>query len=108
MRQARTFYEEWKAATPLGRVQLEPRLPDELFDGQYSRTEQRGVGMLLRAIHADLQQTLVTDRQLTSTDILYRLHVRYQPGGPGEKTIILQQLTNHSSAQLAPSLWPCP
>ena len=94
MTQARNFYEEWKAATPLGRVQLEPRLPDELQDGQYSRTEQRGVGMLLRAIPADLQQTLVTDRQLTSTAILYRLHVRYQPGGPGEKTIILQQLTN--------------
>ena len=50
--------------------------------------------MLLRAISAEMQQTLVTDRELTSTAILYRLHVRYQPGGPGEKSIILQQLTN--------------
>ena len=91
-RQAKVFYDEWKNATPLARVQLEPRLPDELLQGCYSRTEQRGVSMLLRAICPELQQMLVTDRQLHSTAILYRLYVRYQPGGPGEKSIILQQL----------------
>ena len=92
LREAKIYYETWKTASPLERVQMTARLPDELADGSYSRTEQRGVSMLLRAISPDLQQMLVTDRQLTSTAILFRLHVRYQPGGPGEKSIILQQL----------------
>ena len=49
--------------------------------------------MLLKAIPAAEQQALVTDRALSSTAILYKLLVRFQPGGPGEKQILLQQLT---------------
>jgi len=51
---------------------------------------------------------LVTDRQLTSTAILYRLFVPYQPGGPGEKSLILKELTQlhktHSMTELATAL----
>ena len=84
VRQARIHYQDWKQATPLQRVQLEPRMPEELNDKIYNRTEQRGVHLLLKAVSQEMQQMLVTDRQLTSTAILYRLFVRYQPGGPGE------------------------
>ena len=51
---------------------------------------------------------LVTDRQLTSTAILYRLYIRYQPGGPGEKSLILKELTQlpktHTMSELATAL----
>eukprot|EP00435_Cladocopium_sp_Y103_P020967 s3762_g5.t1 len=93
VRQAQTHYADWKEATPLQRVQIDPKVPDELHDKCYGRTEQRGVHLLLKAVASELQQTLVTDRQLTSTAILYRLYVRYQPGGPGEKSLILKGLT---------------
>ena len=91
--QAQTHYGDWKQATPLQRVQIDPRPRDELHERCYDRTEQCGVNLLLKAVSSEVQQMLVRDRQLTSTAILYRLYVRYQPGGPGEKTLILQELT---------------
>ena len=93
-RQAQVHYADWKQATPLQRVQIQPNVPDELQDQRcYGRTEQRGVHLLLKAVAPDIQQMLVTDRHMTSTAILFRLYVRYQPGGPGEKSLILKELT---------------
>jgi hypothetical protein len=68
-------------------------LPDDLAERKFQRTEQRGVQMLLKAIPSAEQQELVTDRALSSTAILYKLMVRFQPGGAGEKQILLKQLT---------------
>ena len=108
VRQAQIHYQDWKQATPLQRVQLDPKIPEELNDKIYNRTEQRGVHLLLKAVSQEMQQMLVTDRQLTSTAILYRLFVRYQPGGPGEKSLILKELTQlpktQSMAELAAAL----
>ena len=71
--EAQCYYDRWKTASPLERVQITPRLPDELNDARYHRTEQRGVNLLLKAIPVDQQQSLITDRELTSTALLYRL-----------------------------------
>ena len=91
--EAQCYYDRWKTASPLERVQITPRLPDELMDARYHRTEQRGVNLLLKAIPVDQQQSLITDRELTPTALLYRLLVRFQPGGAGEKAILLAKLT---------------
>jgi len=108
VRQAQVYYADWKQATPLQRVQIQPTVPDELQDRCYGRTEQRGVHLLLKAVAADVQQVLVTDRQMTSTAILFRLYVRYQPGGPGEKSLILKELTqlqkSNTMAELSAAL----
>ena len=61
------FYEDWKCSTPLQRIQMAPRLPEELKEHQFQRTEQRGIQMLLKAIPEAEQQALVTDRALSST-----------------------------------------
>eukprot|EP00913_Durusdinium_trenchii_P015946 g14985.t1 len=92
LREAQCYFDRWKTASPLERVQLNPQLPDELFDIRYQRTEQRGVNLLLKAIPVDQQQALITARELTSTALLFRLLVRYQPGGAGEKAILLARL----------------
>ena len=108
VRQAYAFYMEWKGLSPLQRVQLCPRLPDELMASGFIRTEQRGVTLLLKAVSEEQQKELVVDRDLTSTAILFRLYVRHQPGGPGEKAILLGQLTSLQKAssmqELASSL----
>ena len=74
----------------------------------FIRTEQRGVTLLLKAVSEEQQRELVVDRDLTSTAILFRLYVRHQPGGPGEKAILLGQLTSLQKAssmqELASSL----
>eukprot|EP00435_Cladocopium_sp_Y103_P043722 s1132_g12.t1 len=93
LREAKVYYEQWKGCTPLQRIQICPKLPDDLCEHKFQRTEQRGVQMLLKAIPLAEQQELVTDRALSSTAILYKLMVRFQPGGAGEKQILLQQLT---------------
>ena len=93
LREAHCYYDRWKTASPLERVQIDPKLPDELLDGRYQRTEQRGVSLLLRSIPSDQQQALITARELTSTALLFRLLVRYQPGGSAEKAILLSKLT---------------
>ena len=108
VRQAYAFYMEWKGLSPLQRVQLCPRLPDELMASGFIRTEQRGVTLLLKAVSEEQQKELVVDRDLTSTAILFRLYVRHQPGEPGEKAILLSQLTSLQKAssmqELASSL----
>ena len=45
-RQAQVHYADWKQAAPLQRVQIDPRVPDELNDRCYGRTEQPGVHLL--------------------------------------------------------------
>ena len=93
-REAKAFYEAWKHSTPLQRIQIVPRLPEDLVEARFQRTEQRGIQMLLKSLPEAEQQALVTDRVLSSTAILYRLLVRFQPGGAGEKQLLLSQLTS--------------
>ena len=93
LREASCYYEQWKSSTPLQRIQICPKLPEDLCEHKFQRTEQRGVQLLLKAIPEAEQQSLVTDRALSSTAILYKLLIRFQPGGAGEKQILLQQLT---------------
>ena len=108
VKQAHSFYLEWKGLSPLHRVQLCPGLPAELMESCFARTEQRGVTMLLKAVSSEQQQELVCDRDLSSTAILFRLYVRHQPGGAGEKAILLGQLTtlqkSSTMAELASAL----
>ena len=93
LREAQCYYAQWKDSTPLQRIRIQPVLPDAIRHHQLQRTEQRGIQMLLKAIPETEQQALVTERALSTTAILFRLLVRFQPGGAGEKQILLQQLT---------------
>ena len=99
LREAKRFYEEWRRSSPLQRIQIQPRLPEDLQEAHFQRTEQRGIQMLLKAIPAQEQQALVTDRVLSSTAIIYKLLVRFQPGGAGEKQLLLSQLTTIPKAK---------
>ena len=104
LREAQCYYAQWKDSTPLQRIRIQPVLPDAIRDHQFQRTEQRGIQMLLKAIPETEQQALVTERALSTTAILFRLLVRFQPGGAGEKQILLQQLTTMSKSSNVPDL----
>jgi hypothetical protein len=93
LREAQCYYAQWKESSPLQRIRIQPTLPDAIKEHQFQRTEQRGIQMLLKAIPETEQQALVTERVLSTTAIIYRLLIRFQPGGAGEKQILLQQLT---------------
>ena len=74
LREAKGFYDEWRRSSPLHWIQIQPKLPEDLHEAQFQRTEQRGIQMLLKAIPTAEQQALVTDRVLSSTAIIYKLH----------------------------------
>eukprot|EP00438_Fugacium_kawagutii_P022035 Skav212847 [mRNA] locus=scaffold325:150528:159063:- [translate_table: standard] len=96
---ALALYKKWKQSTRLERVAISPELPPELREARFQRTEQRGTSLLLRALPEEQQQTLIAAREMCSTAILYRLLVRFQPGGSGEKALLLQQLTRLDDAK---------
>ena len=56
-------------------------IPEELKTLKFVRTEQRGGTLLLR-------KELISARDISSTGVLYSLLVTYQPGGPGERSLI--------------------
>ena len=102
--EATRFYEQWRQSTPLQRVQLKPVLPMELTARQFERTEQRGVGLLLRALPTEMRNVIISNRDMASTAILWRLLITYQPGGNGEKGQLLKVLTTSSSVSSASQL----
>ena len=96
---AEEYYGEWRNSTPLQRVQIQPELPQELQQPQYMRTEQRGVGLLLKAVPKEVREVLIAARELCSTTIVYRLLVTCQPGGANEKALLLKHLTQINSGK---------
>ena len=98
-KQAEEYYNKWRQCTPLERVQLQTMLPQLLQDPQFMRTEQRGVGLLLKAIPTEMRSVLIASRELCSTTILYRLLITYQPGGAGEKSLLLKHLTENTGGR---------
>lgn len=60
--------------------------------------------LLLRALPDDQQQALIAARELCAVSIIYRLLVRFQPGGAGEKSLLLAKLTTLDVAKDIPSL----
>ena len=104
LQEAQRFYAAWKVSTPLARVQIKAALPLELTVEPYVRTEQRGVSLLLKAVPQELKQLLVSNRDVSSTAILWRLLVTFQPGGAGEKGQLLKLLTSMSGGSTAVDL----
>ena len=102
--EATRFYELWRQSTPLQRVQLKPALPEELKTRQFERTEQRGVGLLLRALPGEMRNVIISNRDMASTAILWRLLITFQPGGNGEKGQLLKVLTTSSTVSTASQL----
>ena len=104
MRESEKAYLEWRQATPMERVSFCPGLPVELSGQQFLRTEQRGVGLLLKAIPGDIKAVLVSARELCATTILFRLLTTYQPGGANEKALLLSHLTTTPTGKDLPVL----
>ena len=67
---ANQHYEVWRTASPLQQVQLQVALPPDLAMAPFVRTEQRGVGLLLRAVPEELKKVLISNRDVSSTAIL--------------------------------------
>ena len=86
-------YRQWAQAAPMERLAMRPPRDKSLEEGKYARLNSRAASMLLSALDESIRADLVSRRSTQSTSqILYRILTLYQPGGEGEKKLILDKL----------------
>eukprot|EP00435_Cladocopium_sp_Y103_P038238 s480_g10.t1 len=86
-------YQQWLLSDPVQRLHVSPRTPMECTT-HWARLEQRGQSMLLGALPEGLKGEVLATRSTNTVEILYRIYTRYQPGGLGEKALLLRQLVD--------------
>ena len=86
------LYQLWLQSSPLQRLRIRPEVRQYAIPHQ--RTEQKAVTLLLQLLPETIKRDVVASRMLTTVNIIFRLHTLFQPGGGGERTNLLQQITN--------------
>ena len=92
LQKAELTYAEWLTATPLEKLRLKPTLGD--VEAHNHRVEQRGLSMLLAALPDPIRREIISARMMSATEIMFRLHQVYQPGGTSERGNLLKHLTD--------------
>ena len=87
------YYHEWRRATPMERLHISPESMVVKMDPTLHRTEQRGISLLLKAIPSAVKETVIAERLLSTTGILFTLLKNFQPGGSSERTLLLKELS---------------
>ena len=87
-------YKVWLQSPPLERAALKGALPENLQEPRYMRLEQRTVSMLIKALPKDLSEELISQGDLTTVGVLFRVLIKGQPGGAKERQLILSYLHN--------------
>ncbi|CAE7474033.1 GIP [Symbiodinium sp. CCMP2592] len=91
-------YASWLASDPVTRLTIRTQA---IADGAVasaqpgtSLLEQRLTTLLVDAVPSAMKTEVITVRALTTVEILFLLHTRYQPAGQAEKASILQFLVS--------------
>ena len=91
MKEAMAWYSEYESASPLARLQLQPRPSVELRP-EWARVERRATAMMLTAIPKPIREEIIAHGQVSSLVVLCKLYSVYQPGNLQEKTLVLRML----------------
>ena len=91
---AGTLYRVWLNSEPMERLRLTPVTPQAFQRPPWLRIEQRGSVALLKAIPESIRSELVSQREVNSVSIIFKVVRVYQPGGLGERTTLLKQLVD--------------
>ena len=94
--ETRHYYEKWRQSTPVERLYVKPQCKVVEEDPSLQRTEQRGISLLIKAVPETIRETIVSERLMTSTGIIFTLMKNFQPGGANERTMLLKTLTQPS------------
>ena len=85
-------YMEWLHADPLDRLRIGAPSGALLPPG-YERLDQRVTTLLLQAVPRCIKDEVVATRELSTVGILYKVFRTFQPGGLGERSRLLEDLT---------------
>ena len=89
---AGTLYRVWLNSEPMERLRLVAVSPPAFHRAPWLRIEQRGSVALLKAIQESIRSELVSQREVNSVSIVYKILRVYQPGCLGERKTLLKQL----------------
>ena len=85
-------YSQWLQADPLARLRIgAPDLRD-LPQG-FERLDQRVTSLLMQSVPKCIKDEVVATRELSTSGILFKIYRTYQPGGLGERSRLLEDLT---------------
>ena len=93
-------YSTWLSATPLERLQIVPLNYERLSVGKWTRVNARACALMMHALVDAVKTDLIARRSTQSAVlILFRLFSAYQPGGAGERAVVLKHLQGSDSPQ---------
>ena len=88
-------YDKWVVASPIERLTVEPDERPELTEGKWGRVNARACAMLLDALDPTVKSDIIARKaNQAASQILFRLYTTYQPGGTGERNLVLSNLQN--------------
>ena len=97
-------YDKWVVASPIERLTVEPDERSELTEGKWGRVNARACAMLLDALDPTVKSDIIARKaNQAASQILFRLYTTYQPGGTGERNLVLSNLQNPHVVQDAVS-----
>ena len=92
LQEARQWYQDHMAFSPLDRLLHEPKPTSELDQPRWVRLERRASTLLMVSIPEAQKEELVSTKRITAVKILCHLFTTFQPGGLAEKEVILRSL----------------
>ena len=98
VKESQDWYSQHLKLQPLDRVDHNPTPSSTLAQWKWARLERRASTLLLMALQPSLREELVASKRLTALRIVCHLMMLYQPGGLGEKELILRQLESPPEA----------
>ena len=98
MTAVKTWYAEHVLLSPLERTAHRPVPPAQLQQRKWQRLERRVASMLLKAVPEAQKEELVAGKNLSAFAIMAHLQILYQPGGLGEKEMVLRNLESPPEA----------
>ena len=99
--EAGRFYATWQTADPLTRSQVIAVPPPYLTHPSLARLENRALAMLLKAVPETLREELISSRNMSTINLIFKVYCVYQPGGLRERSMLLTFLTSPGQASTA-------
>ena len=88
-------YDRWVTSSPIERLRVEPDDRPEITEGKWGRVNARACAMLMDALDPVVKADLIARKaNHSASHILFRLYTTYQPGGTGERNLVLSNLQN--------------
>ena len=89
------FPKRWVTSSPIERLRVEPDDRPEITEGKWGRVNARACAMLMDALDPVVKADLIARKaNHSASHILFRLYTTYQPGGTGERNLVLSNLQN--------------